>query len=604
MKKRILTACLCAVLCFAVATTGFAATFSDVSAENFSWAVNEIEMMASNNIISGYPDGTFKPANGVSHIESLLLISRILGVREEEYETVCEYALDEFSAELSSYDIDYKKEIAFLLHKGVLKASELDNYISNATKNTILKRYEAAILVTKTMGVESRLSELSVPATDFADSSFIPAYAKIYVNYVNSKGIMLGVDESNFAPQNDVTRAQMAVILSKTIDCLGAKVVSGKLVAVTPSAKTISVTTGTYDSEKYQISKYTSVYYNGSPITYYDIPVGSEVVISYSDEGVLSVDAFSPMVDETVYGIVKDIGFGSDLKIYIYDAYVGKTEISEYILAGDCLITKNGEKIDLSDIRAKNYVSIDVKNGKASNINVLSVDDTKSGTITDVSLDTNVAFSIEDANGFYETYAASAEVVVYKNGKKVTLRDVNVGESAKLTLQYGLITRIDITVKDMKDEGIIEEIVISKNPTITINDGNTSTKYSISSSAKFEVEGKVATIYDLRLGSNATLVTQGGAAVSIETEAYSETLTITGTVEVVNSSYGFINVSYADKAGNVKSEQVFTKSGTNVIDSTGASKNFKDIKAGNTVSCTGSMNNGAFEAIIIVIVAK
>ena len=70
-------------------------------------------------------------------------------VENEEYREV---ALNRYESVLASYDISYKAEVAYLLYTGVLTTDELSNYISNSAKNQALKRYEAAVLLTKLVG--------------------------------------------------------------------------------------------------------------------------------------------------------------------------------------------------------------------------------------------------------------------------------------------------------------------------------------------------------------------------------------------------------------------------------------------------------------------
>ena len=73
-----------------------------------------------------------------------------------------------------------------------------------------------------------------------------------------------------------------------------------------------------------------------------------------------------------------------------------------------------------------------------------------------------------------------------------------------------------------------------------------------------------------------------------------------GVVEVVNASYGFINVKTTDG----KSEQVFVSSSTKIT-ADGAvtgTKTIKNIREGDYVFVLGKMVNGAFQATTIVIV--
>lgn len=52
--------------------------YSDVSPETNPWSNNSIILLSQNNIISGYPDGTFKPGNTISRAEAVRIISSML----------------------------------------------------------------------------------------------------------------------------------------------------------------------------------------------------------------------------------------------------------------------------------------------------------------------------------------------------------------------------------------------------------------------------------------------------------------------------------------------------------------------------------------------
>ena len=52
--------------------------YSDVSPETNPWSNKSIVLLSTNNIISGYPDGSFKPGNTISRAEAVRIISSML----------------------------------------------------------------------------------------------------------------------------------------------------------------------------------------------------------------------------------------------------------------------------------------------------------------------------------------------------------------------------------------------------------------------------------------------------------------------------------------------------------------------------------------------
>ncbi|NLA86143.1 MAG: glycoside hydrolase [Clostridiales bacterium] len=56
---------------------GGVSTFSDVSLETNPWSYNAIEALGNYGILSGYPDGTFRPGDTITRAEAAALITRI-----------------------------------------------------------------------------------------------------------------------------------------------------------------------------------------------------------------------------------------------------------------------------------------------------------------------------------------------------------------------------------------------------------------------------------------------------------------------------------------------------------------------------------------------
>ena len=60
----------------------FAATFKDVP--DTHWAYSYIEDMSKQGVINGYPDGTFKPRETLTYLETMQLLSKLLNMSTVE----------------------------------------------------------------------------------------------------------------------------------------------------------------------------------------------------------------------------------------------------------------------------------------------------------------------------------------------------------------------------------------------------------------------------------------------------------------------------------------------------------------------------------------
>ena len=219
-KKRIIALLVCFVLVISAAFTVSAAAFPDIEARH-SWAEEAIDDMVDRGILKGYTDGTFKPDKAVTKLETLIIAARIMGVDEEDNAEYRAAAVKKYAGTLEAYNIDFKDEVSYLLYRDVIKTNELSSYISDSAKNQALKRYEAAILLTKLVGGEDAALAESVIMLDFADASSIPSSAKAYVKYISDIGLMNGMEENRFNPSGELTRAMIFTIVKRLAQLAG-----------------------------------------------------------------------------------------------------------------------------------------------------------------------------------------------------------------------------------------------------------------------------------------------------------------------------------------------------------------------------------------------
>jgi len=100
MKKfKLMSLVLAMVMVLSTFTMSFASTFADVT-ESYAWASEAIESMASEKIILGYEDGTFRPEKTVSKLESLVLAARVLGVNDDANDDFISTVYDKFGVKL------------------------------------------------------------------------------------------------------------------------------------------------------------------------------------------------------------------------------------------------------------------------------------------------------------------------------------------------------------------------------------------------------------------------------------------------------------------------------------------------------------------------
>ncbi|RKP51451.1 hypothetical protein D7Z26_16810 [Cohnella endophytica] len=172
------------------------ANFSDIATH---WAEAGIKQAVSAGIVSGYPDGTFKPNRTVTRAEFAVMLMNALKPQGD-------------GAELKFTDKEKigswaQKSVAQAVYAGVINGYEDGSFRPNAE----ITRAEMAAIIAKALGQNGGAAE----ATGFADDKDIPNWAKGAVAVMKKLGIIEGKGANRFAPEGKTTRAEAVTVLLK-----------------------------------------------------------------------------------------------------------------------------------------------------------------------------------------------------------------------------------------------------------------------------------------------------------------------------------------------------------------------------------------------------
>ena len=145
MRHTILRAAVCAFFAGAAMTASAANPFSDV--ESDSWAYEAVASLSDQNIVEGYPDGTFKGDKHITRYEMAQITARLLAKRDSlsaDQQSVVDKLSREYANDLSSLgvrisDLEKIKGITSLLSE--LRVQGFDRY-DNIFKDTKEKHYD------------------------------------------------------------------------------------------------------------------------------------------------------------------------------------------------------------------------------------------------------------------------------------------------------------------------------------------------------------------------------------------------------------------------------------------------------------------------------
>lgn len=604
MKKgRLLSVVLSAsMLLSSIALPAFALTFNDVESDaTVSWAKDSITKMTDAGYIKGYEDGTFRPYRAITKIESLILMSRMLGYENKQFSDVASSATTAYKSIASKYNTTYANEISYLLYCGVLKESDLLDYASAANANTQLLRYQAAILMSKLMGADSEAKAYTVSTATYADDSAIPATAKSYVEYVTANNIMNGMDKtsdgkSQFSPLTSLTRAQMATLLARMMDKLDLKYVSGSVDSTSSSSVTIGGT-------KLGLTKDTKVYINGGTASTSDISEGADASAVSVMKNALAVQTEEVQKSTIVYGIITRKTDNADGKKLTIADYEDENNSETYTLKDNCKITVDGAKGTLADLSNKDFVKVTITGSKISEISTEDKSFNVKGVLvsTEYDDDNHVYMNIGDNNGDnVQQYVVSSKgATITRDGEETEFGSLSKGDKVTVKLNYGKVVSVTAKGDTVGFTGLLKEIIISNNPSLTITVDGKDKTYKLRSDAKITVSGSAATIYDLRpnITVTGTLDSSEIKTVSASTVAVNEKGEMTGTVTGKNTTYKVITIK--DDDGNTQS--VYYNNNTKFLSSNGSNSTVKALENGSKITVTGADKNGVFEATIIIV---
>ncbi len=580
--------------------------FSDINTENFAWAKPYINSMAEKGLISGYEDGTFRPDNDVTRLEALSLFARAMGSNDSVNADLLEIAHERYDSVIKNYDLTWgTDEIAYLMYKGVLKKTDLDTYLKDNEKNTAMKRYEAAIIITKAMsGEDAALAQLGV-VLNYTDARDVPSNAIQYVSYATEQGIMEGMGDNTFSPNTAVKRSQIAVMLSRTVDKTNYSFKQQKISSVDTDAKTITTQDTAGKEYTYTYTDNTVIKNMGSDITASSLIVGVNATLTLAGDTLITVDTLSSQPDQTITG--KYVSYASTSgKTTIKVTSDEDSETKSYECSDSISVTYDGSPATVRSFSKGDTITLELVNGKIERVSGGSKDSTiTSATVTNMDITDGVKITISHANKDYDgqTYAVSDDVSVKKNDASVGLDSIYNGDKVNLTLEYGVITKIVATSTKKVVEGTITELTISTQSSMTVSVKGAESTYQIPKDVEILINGEEGSLYDFRVGDAVKLTLDSDAITKIVATSTQESSGhISGVVTNVNTSYGVITLR---QDGADTTVQVYAKDDTTKIyDANGATKKMSNIKVGQTLDVRGTVSNGVFVGKMIVIDAE
>ena len=219
MKKRFIAPLLAAVMVMS-SVPAMAANFSDINNVPWDGAKAYINDVADKGIMVGSVENgkqVFKARDNLTYAESAQICYTILKSTNKLGSTG-DY-VKKWEAVMAGYNIPTwaYTSVSYCLEKSIVTISDLALFMKGTKSNYATRENVAKFMgrAFSNLGYTGDTANISLK-----DLSSVSAEALPYVKTIAGLGIIVGDENKNFNPKNLITRAEMAVVCSKSYDTL------------------------------------------------------------------------------------------------------------------------------------------------------------------------------------------------------------------------------------------------------------------------------------------------------------------------------------------------------------------------------------------------
>lgn len=601
-------------------STSNALKFDDM--QGYAWAEKFVEDTSEKGLISGYPDGTFRPGSPVTRIESLIMISNLYS--KSEIDVTYKNNISKYNDRLDKAKIEdwAKPYVVFALEKKIIpnKDEMIAALVDSNTKKSITaKRFEICVFLVRGLGLEG---EINKDATlSYKDNDSIIKEARPYVELLQRKGVLSkeGDGTGYFKPNNTVTRAETAVMLSNaykysqkaSIDNKQTQTESHKapdtpqapetqnisgtinLITLTNDDVSISLTTQDNKIQNYSAKKNELAIRVGGAITSInDMKVGQKVTLTLNNGKLTQILAEAE--EKRISG--KLIAFTTSDPTTITIKSNNEDKVLRYnkdtqIYVNDVLTPINKLPLD-TDIDAYYIDNLMVKAAITHKKSELT------GEITDF---TSNSITIKDKDLGIVKKELATDVKIYRNDKRVSVSDIAVGDTATIKTDADKITDVSIEAKSEKyRSAFIKSIQLTSdyNKIVIVDNSNNERTLTLNNNTIIRVGDKRTNIYSLKVGHAVEVYTSGGMVEEIITNGEFKQTTVNGRVVSVDVVDKYIEIKQAD-GKNIK---MYYDSNTKIEQlSNGAVIDAKKILSDDTVTGIGILEGGNIRVTRVIV---
>ncbi|ATW27569.1 S-layer homology domain-containing protein [Candidatus Formimonas warabiya] len=171
--------------------------FTDLA--KYPWAKDAVEIMAGKGIVGGKGEGIFDPGAPITRAEFAALITRMLHYRSEAKVPFSDVKAGQW----------YYADVAAAYAKGLISGKSAQSFDPAGQ----ITRQEMAAIIAKVLQKNGFRGGKDTTLDNFKDQEKISSWARTAVAVTAEQGIVTGLGDGSFAPEQKATRAQAAVML-------------------------------------------------------------------------------------------------------------------------------------------------------------------------------------------------------------------------------------------------------------------------------------------------------------------------------------------------------------------------------------------------------
>lgn len=574
--KRIVAVVLILMLVFS--SLSFAGSFKDVSLD--FWGYTFINEVADKGIVSGYVDGTFQPNASISKYASVVMIYRALRVSNLIPVSSLSAYRTKHSMTLLTYEVpdwtDLRDAVAYFLEVGVLSIADLKNF-TDLGKLQNASRQDVSIFLGRAINLQLRVAT-QLSNLSFKDSDIISNAAKPYVSILVNQQIVAGDVAGNFKPHDQVTRAQMAKMISLSLKTLANYGQTEEKKAVVKLILKDTKKIVFYDQLNAAITYIEKV---DAPVkimsgttekAFNDLITDQVVNLVYRGNTLVQVDLVN--TNQNITGEVTSVITLADKLIISLKTSTGSQTL---VVTAQTPVTQNGNLDTYLNI-LNGYTVIATINGD----NVIKLDYQKTASVYDgviseaVTVITVPIIKIRIGQET-KTFEFSEAAVIKRNDTKVSMADLKAGDIVTFKTSLGKITEITALSTKTSITGTIQELTISDSPVIKIKSSTGLIEtYTVSSQAVIRLDDKTVTLYDLRANYSVTAKIESNQITTISATTVTKKSSLIGNVVNVYPDLSIFTIQ--DSEGKIHT--VHVQSATLFMTSKGVKDDLRIVSKG------------------------